>query len=61
MSIRSLRPVRFEEIEGWAEDDMVAALRAKGLPVAYVAFPGEGHGFRQAAHVERALSCEYAF
>ena len=41
--------------------DMVAALRAKGLPVAYVEFPGEGHGFRQAANVERALSCEYAF
>jgi dipeptidyl aminopeptidase/acylaminoacyl peptidase len=41
--------------------DMVAVLRAKKLPVAYLEFPGEGHGFRQAANVERALACEYAF
>ncbi|MFN2166312.1 MAG: alpha/beta hydrolase family protein, partial [Anaerolineae bacterium] len=41
--------------------EMVAALRAKQLPVAYLEFPGEGHGFRQAANVERALACEYAF
>ena len=27
---------------------MVAALRAKGLPVAYVPFEGEQHGFRGA-------------
>ena len=40
---------------------MVAALRAKGVPVAYLAFPGEGHGFRAAAAIERALLAEYAF
>ena len=28
MSNLSLRPVRFDEIEGWAEDDMAGALRA---------------------------------
>ena len=27
---------------------MVDALRAKGLPVAYLAFEGEQHGFRRA-------------
>ena len=32
---------------------MVAALRAKGLPVAYLAFPGEGHGFRKAETIGR--------
>ena len=40
---------------------MVAALRAKGVPVAYLAFPGEGHGFRAAAAIERAMLAEYAF
>jgi dipeptidyl aminopeptidase/acylaminoacyl peptidase len=37
------------------------AVRAKGLPVAYLAFPGEGHGFRAAATQERVLMAEYAF
>jgi dipeptidyl aminopeptidase/acylaminoacyl peptidase len=40
---------------------MVAALRAKGVPVAYLPFPGEGHGFRAAGAIERALLAEYAF
>ncbi|MEW6733240.1 MAG: S9 family peptidase, partial [Acidobacteriota bacterium] len=37
---------------------MVAALRAKGLPVAYVPFEGEQHGFRQAKNIKRALDSE---
>jgi dipeptidyl aminopeptidase/acylaminoacyl peptidase len=40
---------------------MVAALKAKGLPVAYLAFEGEGHGFRRADTIERALKAELAF
>lgn len=40
---------------------MVAALRARKLPVAYVAFEGEQHGFRQAANVKRALEAELYF
>jgi len=40
---------------------MVAALRAKGLPVAYVAFPGEQHGFRRAENIKRALDGEIYF
>jgi dipeptidyl aminopeptidase/acylaminoacyl peptidase len=40
---------------------MVAALRTKGLPVAYLAFPGEQHGFRQAATIRRALEAELYF
>jgi dipeptidyl aminopeptidase/acylaminoacyl peptidase len=40
---------------------MVAALREKGVPVAYIAFPEEAHGFRQAANVKRALEAELAF
>lgn len=40
---------------------MVAALRAKGLAVEHLVFPGEGHGFRKAATVEAALLAEHAF
>jgi dipeptidyl aminopeptidase/acylaminoacyl peptidase len=40
---------------------MVEALRAKKLPVAYIAFEGEQHGFRQAANIKRALDGEFYF
>ncbi len=40
---------------------MVDALKAKGIPVAYLAFEGEGHGFRKAENVERALAAELTF
>jgi dipeptidyl aminopeptidase/acylaminoacyl peptidase len=40
---------------------MVQALRDKGLPVAYVAFPGEQHGFRRAENIKRALEAELYF
>src|SRR5262245_65781491 len=40
---------------------MVAALRARGLAVAYVPFAGEGHGFRRADSIQRALEEELGF
>jgi len=40
---------------------MFAAVRAKGLPVAYLLFEGEQHGFRQAKNIRRALEAELAF
>ena len=40
---------------------MVAALRAKRLPVAYLAFAGEAHGFRRAENIQRALEAELYF
>ena len=40
---------------------MVNVLRAKGLPVAYITFEGEQHGFRQAANIKRALDGELYF
>jgi dipeptidyl aminopeptidase/acylaminoacyl peptidase len=40
---------------------MVAALRSKGIAVAYVPFAGERHGFRQAANIKRALEAELYF
>ena len=40
---------------------MVAALKRKGIPVAYLEFPGEGHGFRDGANIATAIGSEYAF
>jgi dipeptidyl aminopeptidase/acylaminoacyl peptidase len=40
---------------------MVSALDARGIPVAYVPFEGEQHGFRQAATIRRALEAELYF
>lgn len=42
-------------------EKMVQALDARGLPVAYVAFDGEQHGFRQAANIRRAFEAELYF
>ncbi|HIC96727.1 TPA: S9 family peptidase, partial [Candidatus Bipolaricaulota bacterium] len=42
-------------------ETMVEALRAKGLPVAYVPFEGEQHGFRRAESIKRALDAELYF
>jgi dipeptidyl aminopeptidase/acylaminoacyl peptidase len=42
-------------------EEMVAALRAKDLPVAYLAFEGEQHGFRKAATIQRTLEAEWYF
>lgn len=40
---------------------MVDALKQKGLPVAYVLFEGEQHGFRKAENIKRALDVEFYF
>jgi dipeptidyl aminopeptidase/acylaminoacyl peptidase len=40
---------------------IVDALRARGVPVAYLLFAGEQHGFRQAGNIRRALDAELAF
>lgn len=40
---------------------MVHALRRKGVPVGYLLFSGEQHGFRQAANIKRALDAELYF
>jgi dipeptidyl aminopeptidase/acylaminoacyl peptidase len=40
---------------------MVAALEAKGLPYAYLAFDGEQHGFRSAEHIQAAREAEISF
>ncbi|MBS1995718.1 MAG: S9 family peptidase [Cyanobacteria bacterium SZAS LIN-2] len=40
---------------------MVDALKAKNIPVAYIAYEGEQHGFRQAANIIRTLESELYF
>jgi dipeptidyl aminopeptidase/acylaminoacyl peptidase len=40
---------------------MFEAVRAKGLPVAYLPFEGEGHGFRRAENIKRTLEAELYF
>jgi len=42
-------------------EEMVAALRERGLPVAYIAYEGEGHGFRRAENIKRSLDAELYF
>lgn len=40
---------------------IVEALKRKGVPVAYLPFPGEQHGFRRAENIRRALDGELSF
>lgn len=42
-------------------EQMVAALKDRGIPHTYVAIEGEGHGFRIAANQIRALESELSF
>ncbi len=42
-------------------ETMVDALRSKGIPVAYLPFEGEQHGFRRAENIKRALDAELYF
>jgi dipeptidyl aminopeptidase/acylaminoacyl peptidase len=45
-----------------AQSQMMAdALRGKGVPVAYLAFQGEQHGFRQEANIKRVVEAELYF
>ena len=42
-------------------EDMVAALNARKIPVAHITFADEGHGFRKAPNIKRALEAELLF
>ncbi|HKI84968.1 MAG TPA: prolyl oligopeptidase family serine peptidase, partial [Candidatus Krumholzibacteria bacterium] len=42
-------------------EGMAQALRAAGLPFAYLPFPGEGHGFRQQENIVRSFAAELSF
>jgi dipeptidyl aminopeptidase/acylaminoacyl peptidase len=40
---------------------MAEAARAKGLPVALIIFPGEGHGFRRAENIKSSIEAQLSF
>ena len=42
-------------------EHMIAALQARHVPFAYVAFPTEGHGFREATNIRRSVEAELYF
>lgn len=42
-------------------EKMFQAVKAKGLPVAYLAFEGEQHGFRRAENIKKVLDSELYF
>lgn len=42
-------------------ETMADAVRAKGLPVAMVIYPGEGHGFRRAENIQAAIEAQLYF
>ena len=42
-------------------EKMFEAVRAKGIPTAYLPFEGEQHGFRRAENIKRALEAELYF
>jgi dipeptidyl aminopeptidase/acylaminoacyl peptidase len=42
-------------------DLMYQSLLKRGIPTAYILFKGEQHGFRQAAHIKRAIEAELYF
>ena len=51
-----------DEIVPPAQSEMIVeALKAKGVPVAYLLFEGEQHGFRQAGNIVAALEAELVF
>jgi dipeptidyl aminopeptidase/acylaminoacyl peptidase len=40
---------------------IVDALKERGVPYAYIAYAGEGHGFRKAENVRHALAAHFSF
>jgi dipeptidyl aminopeptidase/acylaminoacyl peptidase len=45
-----------------AQSEMIVdALRARGVPVAYLLFEGEQHGFRRSENIRRAVDAELSF
>jgi dipeptidyl aminopeptidase/acylaminoacyl peptidase len=40
---------------------IVDALKRRGIPYAYIAFAGEGHGFRKAGNIKRAAEAHLSF
>jgi dipeptidyl aminopeptidase/acylaminoacyl peptidase len=51
-----------DEVVPPSQSEMIVdALRSRGVPVAYLLFDGEQHGFRRAENIRRALDAELSF
>ena len=48
-------------LSGDLRPEMVEALKRQNIPVAYLEFEGEGHGFRRSETIVAALNSEFAF
>ena len=55
------RAMRMAQVPPNQTEMMVEELRKKGLPVGYLLFSGEQHGFRKAENIKRALDAELYF
>ena len=53
--------VAFDDGDRSIVDVALPLLRARNVPVAYLEFAGEGHGFRRAETMRRALDAELYF
>jgi dipeptidyl aminopeptidase/acylaminoacyl peptidase len=42
-------------------ESIVAALKERAIPYAYIAFEGEGHGLRKAENIKRAVAAHLSF
>jgi dipeptidyl aminopeptidase/acylaminoacyl peptidase len=42
-------------------ETMVAAMRSRKIPFAYLSYEGEGHGFRKAENIRRTIDAEFLF
>jgi len=40
---------------------MYSSLKSKGIPVSYLEFEGEQHGFRKSENIQRTLAAELYF
>lgn len=56
-----LQGLQDEVVPPGQSEAIVQALRARGVPVAYLPFEGEQHGFRKAENIVRATEAELAF
>ena len=59
--IQRLRQENWEVVPPNQSEMIVDALRTRKVPVAYLLFDGEQHGFRRAENIRRALDAELSF
>ncbi len=59
--LRLLEDCEWHRIEDLQSEKFFESVRAEGLPVAYLPFEGEQHGFRKAENLKRSIEAEFYF